>query len=76
MVRAGTRRLVAGVVAGTRRIGGRMVIMAGGVPMAGREFPPIGSGVPTAGPLIIPSQIGEARRAGGVIPSGAVYIPA
>jgi hypothetical protein len=27
--------------------------------MVGREFPPTGSGVPAAAPLIIPSQIGE-----------------
>ena len=57
------------VVAGTRRIGDRAVLMADGVPMKDREFPLIGSGVPTVAPLIIPSQIGEAQAGAGVIRS-------
>ena len=44
-------------------------IMAGGVPMVGRRSPLTGSGVPAAGPSIIPSRIGEAQPAGGVIRS-------
>ena len=77
------RRPVIGVVAGTRtpvipangeeiglaRIGRRTVIMAGGVPMRGREFRPTGFGVPAVAPLIIPSQIGEAQAGAGVIRS-------
>jgi hypothetical protein len=43
--------------------------MAGGVPMGDREFPLIGSGVPTVAPLIILSQIGEALAGVGVIRS-------
>jgi len=69
MVRTGSRHLAVGVVVGTRRILDRAVSVAGGVLMVGREFPPTGSGVPAAGPLIIPSQIGEARAAAGVIRS-------
>jgi DNA-binding CsgD family transcriptional regulator len=68
-VRTGTRRPLVEVVAGTRRIGNRAVLMAGGVPMGGREFPPTGSGVPAAAPLIIPSPIGEAQAGAGVIRS-------
>jgi hypothetical protein len=69
MVRSGSRRLAVGVVVGTRRIGDRAVSVAGGVLMVGREFPPTGSGVRAAEPLIIPSQIGEAPPAAGVIRS-------
>jgi hypothetical protein len=47
----------------------RAVSVAGGVPIVGRELPPTGSGVPAAALLIIPSQIGEARAAAGVIRS-------
>jgi hypothetical protein len=50
----------------------RAVLMADGVPMRGREFPPTGSGVPAAAPLIIPSQIGEVPMGGGVIRSRSV----
>jgi hypothetical protein len=39
-------------------------------PMAGRGSQRTGFGVPAAAPLIIPSQIGEARWAGGVIRRG------
>src|SRR5258708_1363227 len=46
-----------GVVVGTLRIRNRGPLMADGVPMRGREFPPTGSGVPAAAPLIIPSRI-------------------
>jgi hypothetical protein len=56
-------------VAGTRRIGDRVALMAGGVPMGGREFPLTGFGVPAAAPLIIPSPIGEAQAGAGVIRS-------
>jgi hypothetical protein len=69
MVRTGTWHPGVGVLAGARRIRDRAVLMAGGVPMEGREFPPTGSGVPAAGHSIIPSLIGEARRADGVIRS-------
>jgi hypothetical protein len=71
MVRTGTRRPVVGVVAGTL-LRDRAVLMADGVPMRGREFPPTGSGVPAAAPLIIPSQIGEVPMGGGVIRSRSV----
>src|ERR1700720_3253062 len=68
MARTGTRRPVLGVVVGTRRIRDRAFLIADGVPMWGRGFPPTGFGVPAAVPLIIPSLlIGEARQAGGVI---------
>src|SRR3984893_10758574 len=68
MARTGTRRPVLGVVVGTRRIRDRAFLIAEGVPMWGRGFPPTGFGVPAAVPLIIPSLlIGEARQAGGVI---------
>ena len=66
MVRTGTRRPVVAVVAGTL-LRDRAVLMADGVPMPGLEFPPTGSGVPAAAPLIIPSQIGEAQAGAGVI---------
>ena len=77
---AGTRGLLAasqqpvtfgtGTVDGCHRIGGRAVIMAGGVLMAGRGSHRIGFGVPVAAALITPSQIGEARWAGGVTRRG------
>src|SRR5260370_40470047 len=68
MARTGTRRPVLGVVVGTRRIRDRAFLIADGVPMWGRGFPPTGFGVPAAVPLIIPSLlIGEAPRAGGGI---------
>ena len=62
-------RPMVAVVAGIRRIGDRAVLMVGEVPIGGREFPPTGSGVPAAAPLIIPSQIGEAQAGAGVIRS-------
>src|SRR5260370_27993313 len=69
MARTGTRRPVLGVVVGTRRIRDRAFLIADGVPMWGRGFPPTGFGVPAAVPLIIPSLlIGEGRQAGGGIP--------
>jgi hypothetical protein len=51
---------------------GRTVTPAGRVPTAGQGSPLIGSGVPAAGPSIIPSPIGEVRRVGGVIRSRGV----
>jgi hypothetical protein len=45
------------------RLGGRTT------PTAGRRGPPTGCGVPAAGHLIIPLQIGEARTEAGVIRS-------
>jgi hypothetical protein len=69
MVRTGALSRVVGVMAGAPRIRERTVLMAGGVRMEGREFLPIGFGVPAAAPLIILSQIGEAPRAAGVIRS-------
>ena len=82
-IQAGTRFPVVAVMAGAqrpvisangraggfRRTGGRTAIMVDGVPMEGRRSPLIGSGVPAVAPLIILSQIGEARPAGGVIRS-------
>jgi hypothetical protein len=68
-VRTGIRRPVIRMLAGARRIGDRAVLMAGGCPMEGREFPPTGSGVPPAAHSIIHSLTGEARRADGVIRS-------
>ena len=78
-VRAGTQGLLAareqsltlanGTASGGHRIGGQTAFMAGGVPMTGRGSRLIGSGSPVAQSLITLSQIGEARRAGGVIRS-------
>ena len=56
-----------GTANGGHRIGGQALIMAGGVPMAGRVSRLTGSTFPVAQSLIIPSRIGEAPRAGGVI---------
>src|SRR6516225_535397 len=50
-----------------RRVGARIVLLVGGVPIRGWASPRTGSGVPRAGPLIIRSQTGVARRAAGVI---------
>src|SRR5215467_5358551 len=50
-----------------RRVGARIVLLVGGVPNRGWASPRTGSGVPRAGPLIIRSQTGAARRAAGVI---------
>jgi hypothetical protein len=60
---------VVGLVAGTVRIRDRAVLMADGFRMAGQEFPTTTSGFPAALSLMIPSRIGEARQAGGVIRS-------
>ena len=78
-VRAGARGLLAaiqqpltlanGTANGGHRIGGQTAFMAGVVPMAGRGSRLTGSTFPAAQSLIIPSQIGEAQRAGGVIRS-------
>jgi hypothetical protein len=62
-----------GAVVGARRIRDRTVLMAGGVPMAGRRSLITGSTFLGAQSLMIHSQIGEARAAAGVIrsqPSG------
>src|SRR5215471_11215187 len=56
-------------VAGVPRIRDRAVSIA--APMGGQEFPTTTSGFLGAQSLIIPSQIGKARRAGGVIRSQA-----
>ena len=56
-------------MAGTLRIRDRVLLTVDGAAMRGREFPPIGSGVPAAAPLIIPSRTGEVPMGGGVIPS-------
>jgi hypothetical protein len=61
-----------GTVSGCHRIGGQTVFMARGVPMAGRASRLTGSTFPVAQSLITLSQIGEVRRAGGVIPSRSV----
>jgi len=61
--------LTNGMMEGVGLIGGRTDIMAGGGPIVGRRSPLTGSGVPAAGPSIIPSRIGEAQPAGGVIRS-------
>jgi len=69
MVRAGTRRPLVGVVAG---ILGPAVLangMAYRFPRLGGRTTPAGCGVPAAGHLIIPLQIGEARTEAGVIRS-------
>src|SRR5215469_11426252 len=50
-----------------RRVGARIVLLVGGVPIRDRASPRTGSGVPRVGPLIIRSQTGVARRAAGVI---------
>ena len=50
-----------------RREGVRIVLVAGGPAVRGLARPPIGSGVPQAGPSIIPLRIGEARPVAGVI---------
>jgi len=47
----------------------------GWIPYGGPGCPPIGSGVPVAAHSIIPSLIGEARRAGGVTRSQANQKP-
>jgi hypothetical protein len=47
----------------------RTVFPAGGFAVRGRGCLRTGSGVPAAGPLIIPLPIGEARRVAGVIRS-------
>ena len=68
---AGIRRPVGyanGMAYEFHRNGDRTLIMAGGVAMACRRSPPT-YGVPRAGPLIIPSQTGEARTEAGVIRS-------
>jgi hypothetical protein len=67
MLRTGARRPAAAVEVGTRSIGDRAVSMA--VALAGPEFPTTISGFPAAQSLMIPSRIGEARQAGGVIRS-------
>jgi hypothetical protein len=54
-----------GVVAGTPRIRGRAVLIAGGVPLGDREFPPTGSGFPGAQSLmILPGMARPDRRLG------------
>jgi hypothetical protein len=58
-----------------RRVGARIVLLVGGVPMRGRGSPLTGSGVPAAAPSIIRSQIGAARRAVGVIRSQPAFSP-
>src|SRR5712675_711162 len=78
-VRAGTQGLLAareqsltlanGTASGGHRIGGQTVSMARGVPIAGRGSRLTGSTFPGALSLIIPSRIGAARQAGGVIRS-------
>jgi hypothetical protein len=52
-----------------RRVGARIVLPAGGPAVRGPVSPVTGSGVPAAGPLIIPLRIGEARPVAGVIHS-------
>src|SRR5215469_4442480 len=52
-----------------RRAGARIVLLVGGAPIRGWASPRTGSGVPRAGPLIIRSQTGVARRAAVVIHS-------
>ena len=53
---------------------GQRLLRGDGVRIEGRASPPIGSGVRAAGPLIIPSQIGEDRTAAGVIRSQGVRV--
>jgi hypothetical protein len=73
VLRTGARRPAAEVAVGTHRSGDRAVSMA--VAIAGQEFPTTISGFPEALFLMIPSRIGEAQRAGGVIRSGSVESP-
>jgi hypothetical protein len=54
---------------GFHRIGDQIPILVRGVPIRGRGSPLTGSGVRAAEPLIIRSQIGEARLGAGVIRS-------
>jgi hypothetical protein len=84
-VRAGARGLSAareqpltlanGTASGGHRIGGQTVSMARGVPMAGRGSRLTGSTFPGAQSLIIPSRIGAALRADGVIHSLLGFTP-
>jgi len=55
-----------------RHVGARIVLPAGGVAVRGRGCPRTGSGVPAAGPLIIPLPIGGVRPGAGVIRSRLV----
>jgi hypothetical protein len=66
---------VNGTVDRFRRVGARIVLPVGGVPMRGWGRLRTGSGVPAAGPLIIPSRIGEVRLGAGVIRSQPVLSP-
>jgi hypothetical protein len=61
--------------ASTFHVGGRMAILSDGVQRADRVSLRTGSGVPAAGPSIIPLLIGEARPEGGVIRSRSVGSP-
>jgi hypothetical protein len=67
--------LTNGMTEGVGLIGGRTVTMAGGVRMAGQEFPTTISGFPAAQSSIIPSLIGEAQPEGGVIRSRSAGSP-
>jgi hypothetical protein len=58
-----------------RRVGGRAVLLVGRLAVWGPVSPLIGSGVPAAGPSIIPLRIGEARPVAGVIHSRFVLSP-
>ena len=58
-----------------RRVGGRAVLLAGGLAVRGPASRLTGSGVLRAGLLIIRSQTGAARRAAGVIHSHPVLSP-
>src|SRR6516164_8266597 len=71
-----------GTAGGFRVIGGRTARLADGALVWCRVSLPIGSGVPAAGPLIIPLRIGKARPVAGVIhnrlvlsPSGSGFTP-
>jgi hypothetical protein len=66
MLRIGARRPAVGVAVGTRLIGDRAVLMAV------LEFPTTISTFPEAPSLMIPSRIGEAQQAAGVIHSRPV----
>jgi hypothetical protein len=61
--------LANGMGDGFHRIGDQIPILVRGVPIRGRGSPLTGSGVRAAEPLIIRSQIGEARLGAGVIRS-------
>jgi hypothetical protein len=58
-----------GMAEGACFTGGRTAFLLAGLHMAGKVSQRIGCGDPVAAPSTIPSPIGEARRAGGIIRS-------